>query len=294
MYGGIAYGSAVDKDYGWTDLTDTLQAGETTLTIQHEVITPDVTVEPYSDPYGISPTNMVVTNGQVVLTFNAQPNDVKIMVRVSKTNAVLKFTKTSVVDKTQFPLVVFNENYTNYDLLMFVYRDTQDNRLIEFLITPEIMDEIFTIYSNYPLFFARQGSGSITYANHYVRYNKNSDNVLQEYAHNYLEIVDVYSVTCNKSIVKDDIFKTGSTTRTLTPISHSNLFDNDIIFITTAENGYASMNNQYANLMGGVKTLQEYISVGISGYNSNILDIMISDTDMSDYYYFMVQGIKFT
>jgi hypothetical protein len=86
MYNGTAYGSAVNKDYGWTDLTGTLQAGETTLTIQHEVIMPDVTVEPYSDPFGISPTNMVVTNGQVVLTFNAQPNDVRIMVRVSKTN----------------------------------------------------------------------------------------------------------------------------------------------------------------------------------------------------------------
>ena len=86
MYGGIAYGSAVDKDYGWTDLTSTLQAGETTLTIQHEVITPDVTVEPHSDPFGISPKDMVVTNGQVVLTFNAQPNNVNIMVRVSKTS----------------------------------------------------------------------------------------------------------------------------------------------------------------------------------------------------------------
>lgn len=88
MYGGIAYGSAVDKDYGWTDLTGTLQAGETTLTIQHEIITPDVTVEPYSDPFGISPTDMVVTNGQVVLTFNAQPNNVEIMVRVSKTHKI--------------------------------------------------------------------------------------------------------------------------------------------------------------------------------------------------------------
>lgn len=86
MYGGIAYGSAVDKDYGWTDLTGTLVAGETTLTIQHEIITPDVTIAPHSDPFGISPKDMVVTNGQVVLTFNAQPNDVGIMVRVSKTN----------------------------------------------------------------------------------------------------------------------------------------------------------------------------------------------------------------
>ena len=86
MYGGIAYGSAVDKDYGWTDLTGTLVAGETSLTIQHEIITPDVTITPHSDPYGISPTDMVVTNGQVVLTFKTQPNDVGIMVRVSKTN----------------------------------------------------------------------------------------------------------------------------------------------------------------------------------------------------------------
>ena len=54
MYGGIAYGSTVDKDYGWTDLTGTLVAGETTLTIQHEIITTDVTVEPYSDPFGIN------------------------------------------------------------------------------------------------------------------------------------------------------------------------------------------------------------------------------------------------
>ena len=86
MFNGIAYGSAVEGDYGWTDLTGTLVAGETTLTIQHEIITPDVTITPHSNPFGICPTDMIATNGQVVLTFNAQPNDVGIMVRVSKTN----------------------------------------------------------------------------------------------------------------------------------------------------------------------------------------------------------------
>lgn len=86
MYGGIAYGSAVDKDYGWTDLIGTLTAGQTSLTIQHEIITTNATIEIYTDTFGVNPTNAVVTTGQIVLTFNAQASDVGVMVRVSKTN----------------------------------------------------------------------------------------------------------------------------------------------------------------------------------------------------------------
>lgn len=86
MFNGIAYGSAVESDYGWTDLTGTLTAGSTTLTIQHAVITTDVTIEIFTDVFGIAPTNAVVTTGQIVLTFNAQASDVGVMVRVSKTN----------------------------------------------------------------------------------------------------------------------------------------------------------------------------------------------------------------
>ena len=86
MYGGIAYGSAVDGDYGWTDLTGILTAGSTSLTIQHEVITTTATIEIYTDTFGINPTNAVVTTGQIVLTFNSRANDVGVMVRVSKTN----------------------------------------------------------------------------------------------------------------------------------------------------------------------------------------------------------------
>ena len=86
MYGGIAYGSAVDKDYGWTDLTGTLTAGQTSLTIQHPIITTDRTIEVFTDTYGVNPTNAVVTTGQIVLTFASQASDVGVMVRVSKTN----------------------------------------------------------------------------------------------------------------------------------------------------------------------------------------------------------------
>lgn len=86
MYDGIAYGSAVEGDYGWTDLTGTLTAGSTSLTIQHEIITTTTTIEIYTDTFGVNPTNAVVTTGQIVLTFNAQASDVGVMVRVSKTN----------------------------------------------------------------------------------------------------------------------------------------------------------------------------------------------------------------
>ena len=86
MYGGVAYGNAVSEDYGWTDLTGTLTAGQTSLTIQHSVITTDRTVEIFTDTFGVNPTNAVVTTGQIVLTFASQVSDVGVMVRVSKTN----------------------------------------------------------------------------------------------------------------------------------------------------------------------------------------------------------------
>ena len=86
MYGGIAYGNVVGEDYGWTDLVSTLTAGQTSLTIQHPSITPNVTIEIYTDTYGKNPTNAVVTNGQIVLTFASQSADLGVKIRVSKTS----------------------------------------------------------------------------------------------------------------------------------------------------------------------------------------------------------------
>ena len=87
MYGGIAYGSAVDKDYGWTDLTGTLVAGSTTLTIQNEVIDPTKCIEIFTDVYGITPSNAVVTSGQIVLTFEAQESNLGVKVRVTESKS---------------------------------------------------------------------------------------------------------------------------------------------------------------------------------------------------------------
>lgn len=68
---------------GWTDLTDTLLAGETTLTISDEVITTSSTIDYYTDVFGVNPTNIVVATGSVTLTFEEQASDLGVKVRVS-------------------------------------------------------------------------------------------------------------------------------------------------------------------------------------------------------------------
>lgn len=67
----------------WTDITGTLTAGQTSLTLQNVAITESSTIDYYTDIFGVSPTNAVVTSGQIVLTFEAQSSDLGVKVRVS-------------------------------------------------------------------------------------------------------------------------------------------------------------------------------------------------------------------
>ena len=66
-----------------TDLIGTLLAGQTSLTIQNASITTSSTIDYYTDVFGVSPTDVVVTSGQIVLTFEAQSSDLGVKVRVS-------------------------------------------------------------------------------------------------------------------------------------------------------------------------------------------------------------------
>lgn len=67
----------------WTDVVGTLTAGQTTLTLTNSAITTDSTLDFYTDTFGINPTNVTVTTGSVILTFEAQANDIEVKVRVS-------------------------------------------------------------------------------------------------------------------------------------------------------------------------------------------------------------------
>ena len=86
-YNGINYVSAVSQEFGWVDLTGTLTAGSTTLTIQNEVISTDKCIEIFTDTFGVNPTNAVVTSGQIVLTFEAQESNLGVKVRVTESQS---------------------------------------------------------------------------------------------------------------------------------------------------------------------------------------------------------------
>lgn len=60
----------------------TLVAGNTTLSFTDSTITADSTIVPYSSVWGLSPTAVTVTAGQVVLEFDAQQNNVSVYIEV--------------------------------------------------------------------------------------------------------------------------------------------------------------------------------------------------------------------
>ena len=64
-------------------LTGTLAVGSTTLTFSDSRITTNSMIDYYTDVYGVNPTSVAVTTGQIVLTFAAQATalNVKVVVK---------------------------------------------------------------------------------------------------------------------------------------------------------------------------------------------------------------------
>lgn len=87
----VAYGAEefVFNGTAWQKLGDlsnvysaTLTAGQTSVTITDSEIAIGSMIDVYTDVYSLEPTNVVVTSGQVVLTFLAQGVDVNVKVKV--------------------------------------------------------------------------------------------------------------------------------------------------------------------------------------------------------------------
>ena len=72
-----AQGKVLNDKFG-TTLTSTLSAGSTTLTFSNSVITTSSTIDLYTDKYGVNPTNVVVEDGTMTLTFDAQSKDISV------------------------------------------------------------------------------------------------------------------------------------------------------------------------------------------------------------------------
>lgn len=67
----------------YTEVEGVLSAGETSITLSHDVITTDSTIDPYTSIYGVNPTDITLSNGAVVLEFDEQETDINVKVRVS-------------------------------------------------------------------------------------------------------------------------------------------------------------------------------------------------------------------
>lgn len=66
------------KEDAATVLTATLSAGSTSLTFSNAAITTTAMYDVYADKYGLTPTDITVTTGQAVLTFEAQSSNVSV------------------------------------------------------------------------------------------------------------------------------------------------------------------------------------------------------------------------
>lgn len=66
------------KEDAPTILTSTLSSGNTSLTFSNAAITTTAMYDVYADKYGLTPTDITVTTGQAVLTFEAQSADVSV------------------------------------------------------------------------------------------------------------------------------------------------------------------------------------------------------------------------
>ena len=64
-------------------LESTLTSGSTSLTFTSSAITSSAMYDTYADKYGLTPTDMVITTGQAVLTFQAQSSDVNVRLVIS-------------------------------------------------------------------------------------------------------------------------------------------------------------------------------------------------------------------
>lgn len=76
-------GSGGGGGASWTDVTGTLTAGQTSLTLSNASITTSSTLDFYTDVFGVNPTNVSVSTGSVTLTFPVQVNNIGVKVRVS-------------------------------------------------------------------------------------------------------------------------------------------------------------------------------------------------------------------
>lgn len=72
----------------WTDITGTLTAGQTSITLTSTKIKLNSVIDIYTDVFGVTPQDMQVSSSSVTIKFKPQASDVGVMVRISSVAGV--------------------------------------------------------------------------------------------------------------------------------------------------------------------------------------------------------------
>lgn len=67
----------------YKDISGTLTAGNTSITLSDVSIATTSTIDYYTDHYGVNPVGIIVSTGSVTLAFETQEIDISVKVRVS-------------------------------------------------------------------------------------------------------------------------------------------------------------------------------------------------------------------
>lgn len=78
----IRHGATIVRVGGNFEVTGTLVAGATSLTLSDARITVNSTIFPYTDTWGVQPTSVSVSSGNVTLGFTARSSDLGVKVEV--------------------------------------------------------------------------------------------------------------------------------------------------------------------------------------------------------------------
>lgn len=70
-------------DPSYKEITGTLAAGETSITLYSSLITSDSTLDFYADKGGVNYTDAIATDGSVTITFEPQASDIGVKVKIS-------------------------------------------------------------------------------------------------------------------------------------------------------------------------------------------------------------------
>lgn len=204
----------------------------------------------------------------------------------------LEFTKTSILDKTQMTnnTITLTTEYTNYPFLLFSFTDTADNVPIDALVPTAMITETFS-YSGVLLCIQNPAG------NHTIRYSKSSNTLFTVYDGSYMSLVDVYGVNVNKSFTTDVIYSRGRPGESAVTVSHNNILDNDLIFLSSCWNGDVDFSNRnficnIPNIKGITTKYQCSGALSRRFYGTSY--VLVTDTSISSAVHYMVLGIKFT